>query len=353
MASWEGIAKLVYVLILLLAPAHCRPRIKDSFIGWNGATYDPKNVWDTKGPSRGSNNKWIEQLSWKPRAFLYHNFLSPEECDHIVHLAAPKMKRSTVVGVQNENAIDNIRTSYGTFLRRLQDDVTTTVEERVANWTQLPLSHQEDMQVLRYGISQKYGAHQDVLDEGSKRYATILMYLNDCPGGGETAFPEGSEWTNPVLGERYGPWSECAEGHVAAKPKKGDALLFFSLFPDGTTGDPASTHTGCPILEGVKWTATKWVHVGPFRPEFLGVEPVGEQDRDPGFCEDFEETCTDWAKAGECERNPEYMIGEGSQDGGACRLACGTCEPCKNKKDKCYNENRLQAGYLSLEDLEK
>lgn len=51
----------------------------------------------------------------------------------------------------------------------------------------------------------------------------------------------------------------------------GDALLFYSLGPDGKTQDPTSMHTGCPIIKGTKWTATKWVHSGPFHPEWLNI----------------------------------------------------------------------------------
>ena len=36
----------------------------------------------------------------------------------------------------------------------------------------------------------------------------------------------------------------------------GDALLFYSLQP-GLEQDAASMHTGCPVLNGTKWTATK------------------------------------------------------------------------------------------------
>ena len=32
-----------------------------------------------------------EQISSHPRAYVYHNFLSPEECDHIVALAKPQV----------------------------------------------------------------------------------------------------------------------------------------------------------------------------------------------------------------------------------------------------------------------
>ena len=38
----------------------------------------------------------------------------------------------------------------------------------------------------------------------------------------------------------------------AVKPRKGDALLFWSLKPDHTTKDDASLHGGCPVLKGEK-----------------------------------------------------------------------------------------------------
>ena len=51
------------------------------------------------------------------------------------------------------------------------------------------MSHQEDTQVLRYAIGQKYGAHYDSLDNDSPRVCTVLLYLSDVEEGGETAFP--------------------------------------------------------------------------------------------------------------------------------------------------------------------
>lgn len=198
--------------------------------------------------------------------------MTPEEADYIVAVAKPFMKRSTVVGANGSSVTDNIRTSYGTFIARLHDPVITDVERRVALWTKLNISHQEDMQVLHYSVGQKYGSHYDSLSDDSPRVATVLLYLNDVKGGGETAFPANSGWLDPSLPNRLGPFSQCAEGHVAAKPRKGDALLFFSLKVDGTP-DMAAMHTGCPVEEGVKWTGTIWIHTKPFRPEGLG-KPV-------------------------------------------------------------------------------
>jgi prolyl 4-hydroxylase len=126
--------------------------------------------------------------------------------------------------------------------RRKQNALIQAVEERLEQWTLLPLENQEDMQILRYAAGQKYGAHYDSLDKDSPRIATVLLYLraNNLEGG-ETAFPVADKWIGS--GKERGPFSECAEGHVAAKPRKGDALLFYSLTPDGGS-DSASLHTG-------------------------------------------------------------------------------------------------------------
>ena len=67
-----------------------------------------------KGPRPGS---WIETMSWKPRAFVWHGFLSEDEADHVRILAAPRMQRSSVVNYDGSvTPADDIRTSYGTFL---------------------------------------------------------------------------------------------------------------------------------------------------------------------------------------------------------------------------------------------
>ena len=66
--------------------------------------------------------------------------------------------------------------------------------------------------------------------------------------------------------------SKCARGHVAYKPKRGDALLFFDMKPDYISTDESSMHTGCPVVEGVKWNAVKWLHGVPFRREWVTVQ---------------------------------------------------------------------------------
>lgn len=93
----------------------------EKFIGWRGETYAPLdggtggNGGSTGGSTGGGDRRrWVETLSWRPRAFLFHNFLSQAEADHVVALVEAKLKRSTVIdaasGVQQ---LDPIRTSWG------------------------------------------------------------------------------------------------------------------------------------------------------------------------------------------------------------------------------------------------
>eukprot|EP00897_Mesotaenium_endlicherianum_P011031 jgi/Mesen1/9957/ME000071S09360 len=207
---------------------------------------------------------WVELLSWEPRAFVYHNFLTPRECLHLINQALPSMVKSTVVDSATGRSKDSrVRTSSGTFLRRGQDDFIQRIEQRIADFTFVPVEHGEGFQVLHYEKGQKYEAHYDYFHDtvntrnGGQRIATLLMYLSDVEEGGETVFPAAP--ANPKRAD-WGELSECGRGGVAVRARRGDALLFWSLKPDATE-DPKSLHAGCPVVRGNKWSATKWMRV--------------------------------------------------------------------------------------------
>jgi prolyl 4-hydroxylase len=109
---------------------------------------------------------WIETLSWSPRAFLYHGFLTPEECAHIRGLARPRLERSQVVdAATGASKTDDVRTSSGVFLETAETEVVKRVEARVAAWAGVPVSHQEQLQVLQYGLKQQYSDHWDFFEQ--------------------------------------------------------------------------------------------------------------------------------------------------------------------------------------------
>ena len=160
-----------------------------------------------------------------------------------------------------------VRTSSGMFLLRGQDAVVAAIEARIAAHAHIPATHGESIQVLHYAPGELYEPHFDSFHEefnqrnGGQRIATLLMYLTDVEEGGETVFPSSTD--KPQAGAAAGAVSECARAGVAVPPRAGDALLFYSLTPDGRV-DPKSLHGGCPVLRGDKWSATKWMRVGPF-----------------------------------------------------------------------------------------
>ncbi|GIL49191.1 hypothetical protein Vafri_5341 [Volvox africanus] len=351
---------LIFFLVTMLS-LHISKGARHSeerLIGWQGETYSPLSEGKSGGlvgtslhsANTSQRPAWIQTISWKPRAVVYHNFLSNQEARHIIDLAHAQMKRSTVVGSKNEGVVDEIRTSYGTFLRRAQDPVIAAIEERLALWSHLPPSHQEDMQVLRYGRTNKYGPHID----GLERVATVLIYLVAPDAGGETAFTD-SVWGHPELARQadQANLSSCARGHVAYKPKCGDALMFFDLMPDYTTTDGHSMHTGCPVVEGVKWNAVKWIHGTPFRLDEYqrALKEPFQPLPDPGICTNLHEMCETWAEAGECKNNPGYMLGSNSGIGN-CRLACKDCVECQAGDGECYKHNRQSGGYLVFNEEE-
>ncbi|KAD7477101.1 hypothetical protein E3N88_00237 [Mikania micrantha] len=65
-------------------------------------------VGDIDGDGIGNKrDQWTEILSWEPRAFVYHNFLSKEECDYLINLAKPHMAKSTVVDSKTGQSKDS------------------------------------------------------------------------------------------------------------------------------------------------------------------------------------------------------------------------------------------------------
>lgn len=249
---------------------------------------------------------------------MYEGFLTEEECNHLVSLAKTELKRSSVAdNVSGKSKTSEVRTSSGMFISKGKDPIVAGIEEKIAMWTFLPKDNGEDIQVLRYEHGQKYDPHYDYFADkvniarGGHRIATVLMYLSDVAKGGETVFPNAEKSPRHKQDDDL---SDCAKEGIAVKPRKGDALLFFSLHPSAIP-DTLSLHGGCPVIEGEKWSATKWIHVDSFD------KIVGEAG---GDCADDDENCERWAALGECTKNKVYMVGTADLPG-SCRRSCKVC----------------------------
>ena len=192
-------------------------------------------------------------LFGSPTVWLIRNFLSEEECSHLIRLAGDKLDRSAVMNGENgESELSGDRSSWQTSLNIRHDSVVAEIEQRLAQHVSLPVEHGEGMQVIRYGHGQEFKPHHDyfdpalpgfaeTLDRRGQRRTTVLMYLSAPEAGGETIFPA---------------------INLRIKPTTGYALCFKNLLDDGSL-DVKSLHGSLPVSAGEKWVATKFLHEKP------------------------------------------------------------------------------------------
>ncbi|VVB08783.1 unnamed protein product [Arabis nemorensis] len=171
--------------------------------------------------------------------------------------------------------------STGVFIGVDEDKsgILAAIEEKIAKATRIPISHYESFNILRYQLGQKYDSHYDAFNpaeygpQKSQRLVSFLLYLSSVEEGGETMFPFEVQNGKDMNGS-YG-YQKCIG--LKVKPRQGDAIFFYNLFPNGTI-DQASVsdnkkqfrtycrplHGSCPVMKGEKWVATKWIRDQPY-----------------------------------------------------------------------------------------
>ena len=200
-------------------------------------------------------------VSARPRVAYIPNFMTDDECDELVQKAAPYLARSMVAPIDPAEAdrrINDVRTSHQTWLSVLFG-TARTIADRIFLLTGFERGSSEDMQILRYGVSQKYDAHNDYFDpkiygpQPTNRAVTVFLYLSDVDEGGETWFP------NAMKSGISGDTTSC-RGGLGVRPHKRSAVIFYDMTPTGGY-DPWSLHGGCPVKKGTKWGGTLWLRV--------------------------------------------------------------------------------------------
>lgn len=189
-----------------------------------------------------------------PRIAVFDNLLSALECDALIELSEGKLDCSKTVDAQTGQSLEHEdRRSQGTYFRKGENPLVSLIDARIATLLDWPVSHGEDLQILRYTVGGEYKPHFDYFDptlagsgshllRGGQRIATLVIYLNDVLEGGATIFPS------------------CG---LEIRPKRGSAVYFSYQMSDGSV-DSMSLHGGGPVLVGEKWIATKWLREQPF-----------------------------------------------------------------------------------------
>lgn len=181
---------------------------------------------------------------------VYENFVSDNEIEHIIKIAEPKFRESKLVSGFSEN----VRKSETAWLSK-EDPIVSTVIKKVCDITQIPFENAEKIQVVKYGQNGFYSKHFDASCDdkkecvefeknGGQRAVTMIIYLNDDFTGGTTEFPN--------LKQEF-------------SPKKGNALLFYSLQKNGDKCHPLSLHAGTPVKTGHKYIANVWLREKPYK----------------------------------------------------------------------------------------
>jgi prolyl 4-hydroxylase len=189
----------------------------------------------------------LETLSAQPFVRAVRGLLAPEDCQYLRAMAEPHLQPSFVVDPRTGARIPHpVRTSSGmSFGPAGEDLVVHKINRRLARITGSDVAWGEPLHVLRYAPGEQYRPHVDALPGvANQRRWTVLCYLNDGYGGGETQFD--------LIGLTFAG-------------REGDALVFRNVDEEGRP-DPATRHAGLPVTRGIKWLATRWIRGAPYHP---------------------------------------------------------------------------------------
>lgn len=177
--------------------------------------------------------------------YSLERFLSDGECLRLIQLVRPYLRRSTTT---NEvGPYRDYRTSKTCDLGLLDDPLAREVDQRICKTLGIAASYGETIQAQWYDVGEEFKPHTDTFEPShpgfeqdvggrGQRTWTFMVFLNDVSEGGETHFTR--------AGVRF-------------RPRRGQALIWNNLLPDGTP-NPLTTHWGRPVGAGFKVILTKW-----------------------------------------------------------------------------------------------
>lgn len=185
----------------------------------------------------------------KAEVYAVIDFLTPDECAHLIQLIENVARPSTVY---DDVFVENYRTSWSGNVDRM-DSLVQAIERRFADLTGIELAWSEAMQGQRYHVGEEYREHCDWFDtnaahwpmeekRGGQRSWTAMVYLNEVEAGGHTHFLD--------LG-------------MKVAPQPGKLLLWNNVKPDGTP-NRHTIHYAREVERGVKYVITKWFRTRPW-----------------------------------------------------------------------------------------
>lgn len=184
--------------------------------------------------------------STSPLIFTYDNFITPEECQHVINNALPNLKTATVYNeTVKADVVEDIRKCKVCYFKHDYDIVFSSLIERLSEITGIHHSHAEKFQVVSYEEGEYFDYHVDAFTpdesplflDGHQRIITTMVYLNDVLEGGETSFKMLNLNINP------------AEGRL---------LVFQNCKKNTNLPNTQTLHAGMPVKKGVKYVMNVW-----------------------------------------------------------------------------------------------
>lgn len=195
----------------------------------------------------GDRSACVLMHTRRPQALLLGSFLSTAECEELIDLAEPELRRSGVftpdIETNAAGALSYARTSEQASFAHGRSELVDRICARASRLTQWPIESIEAMQLVRYRPGAEFSPHYDYFhpstESGSveiarngQRVGTLILYLMTPKRGGATMF---------------------VDTELEILPARGNALLFAY----GRASDDSLTlHAGVPVSEGEKWIAT-------------------------------------------------------------------------------------------------
>jgi prolyl 4-hydroxylase len=180
-------------------------------------------------------------------AYYYLDFLTPDQCDHVIRLIDQNRRPSTLLSERDDYGF---RTSESCDMDRYSPDVAP-IDTSIAELLGISPQRGETMQGQRYAPGQHFRAHHDFFHEnqrywadmkksGGQRTWTAMIFLNDVEEGGATWFPQAG---------------------LRVSPRRGLLLAWNNMAEDGSP-NVLTLHEGMPVVKGVKYIITKWFREG-------------------------------------------------------------------------------------------
>jgi prolyl 4-hydroxylase len=191
----------------------------------------------------------------KLQLYTLDDCLGEDECSALIEVINRRLRPSTVTLTGTDK---HFRTSRTCDLSELQDPLVAMIDEKIARTLGIRRAYAEANQAQRYDVGQQFKAHTDYFEPGTEEFATfggdagnrtwtVMIYLNDGMQGGGTHFF--------ALDRTF-------------EPKRGQALLWNNLYPDGAP-NPDTLHAGMPVTQGHKIIITLWFRARGKGPMFF------------------------------------------------------------------------------------